>query len=232
MRAPWDTYFMNIARTVAERATCDRKHVGAVIVRDKTILSTGYNGSIRGMEHCDEAGHLMEDGHCIRTVHAEANAILQAAKNGTAIDGATLYSTASPCWPCFSLVANSGIRRIVFGEAYRAGDPGPKRVTEVAKLAGIELYSLAEEAKIREELAANQDHLNALASALPGTVRAALSVGLDLSDENPAPPHGYEYKAPPVPTSTCTNCGWSAPTLRVPLAGCPQCKNKIFEEKR
>ena len=141
---------MDIARTVATRATCLRKHVGAVIVRDKTIVSTGYNGSIRGMPHCDDpnVGCLMEDGHCTRTVHAEANAILQAAKNGTAIDGATLYSTASPCWPCFGLVANSGIKRIVFGEAYRAGDPGPKRVSEVAKLAGIELVALTAPAKM------------------------------------------------------------------------------------
>jgi dCMP deaminase len=236
---------MNIARAVAERATCDRKHVGAVIVRDKTILSTGYNGSIRGMDHCDEAGHLMEDGHCVRTVHAEANAILQAAKNGTAIDGATLYSTASPCWPCFSLVANSGIRRIVFGEAYRAGDPGPKRVAEVAKLADIELVSLAEEARLREELASNQERLNALANALPRTVKAAMEsaninaaaqrIGLDLSAENPVLALAdrmikADIAGPPEHKSTCTNCGWSAPTLRVPLAGCPQCKNKIFEE--
>ena len=75
---------MDIARQVATRATCDRKHVGAVLVRDRTILSTGYNGSIRGMPHCDEVGHMMENGHCVATVHAEANAILQAAKNGVA----------------------------------------------------------------------------------------------------------------------------------------------------
>ena len=89
-RASWDQYFMNIARVVATRATCDRKHVGAVLVRDRTILSTGYNGSIRGLPHCSEVGHMMEDGHCVATVHAEANAIIQAAKNGVAIDGATL----------------------------------------------------------------------------------------------------------------------------------------------
>ena len=73
-RVDWHTYFMNIAHQAATRSTCDRKHVGAVIVRDKTILSTGYNGSIRGMPHCDDVGHLMEDGHCVATVHAEANA--------------------------------------------------------------------------------------------------------------------------------------------------------------
>ena len=97
-RVDWHTYFMNIARQAATRSTCDRKQVGAVIVRDKTILSTGYNGSIRGMAHCDDVGHLMEGGHCVATVHAEANAIIQAAKNGVRIDGAELYTTASPCW--------------------------------------------------------------------------------------------------------------------------------------
>ena len=69
-RVSWETYFMNIAREVATRSTCDRKHVGAVIVRDKTILSTGYNGSIKGLPHCDEAGHEMVEGHCVRTTHA------------------------------------------------------------------------------------------------------------------------------------------------------------------
>ena len=87
-RVGWHTYFMNIARQAATRSTCDRKQVGAVIVRDKTILSTGYNGSIRGMPHCDDVGHQMESGHCVATVHAEANAIIQAAKNGVRIDGA------------------------------------------------------------------------------------------------------------------------------------------------
>ena len=128
---------MDIAKQVATRATCDRKHVGAVVVRDRTILSTGYNGSIRGMPHCDEVGHMMENGHCVATVHAEANAILQAAKNGVRIDGATLYTTASPCWPCFKLIANSGCVRIVYGEFYR--DP---RIFEVAAQLKLELVSL------------------------------------------------------------------------------------------
>ena len=118
-RVSWDKYFMNIAREVASRATCDRKHVGAVIVREKNILSTGYNGSLRGLAHCDEVGHLMENDHCVRTVHAEANAILQSARHGVRIDAATLYTTASPCWPCFKLIANAGLSRICFGEFYR-----------------------------------------------------------------------------------------------------------------
>ena len=90
-RVPWDQYFMNIAQVVASRSTCPRKFVGSVIVRDRTILSTGYNGSIRGMPHCTEAGHMMENDHCVATIHAEANAIIQAAKNGVMIDGAAIY---------------------------------------------------------------------------------------------------------------------------------------------
>jgi dCMP deaminase len=137
-RASWDEYFMNIAREIATRATCDRKHVGAVIVRDKTILATGYNGSIRGLSHCDEAGHLMEDGHCVRTVHAEANAIVQAARVGVRVDGSEIYVTASPCWPCFKLIANAGIGRVVFGEFYR-----DERIFDVAKKLSIGLVDFA-----------------------------------------------------------------------------------------
>jgi dCMP deaminase len=137
VRTSWDEYFMEIARQVASRATCDRKHVGALLVRDRIILSTGYNGSIRGMPHCDEVGHLMENGHCVATVHAEANAVLQAARTGVRIEGSALYTTASPCWPCFKLVANAGILRIVYGEFYR--DP---RIFDVAAKLSIELVSL------------------------------------------------------------------------------------------
>jgi dCMP deaminase len=133
-RAPWDEYFMRIAMDVATRSTCDRKHVGAVIVRDKTILSTGYNGSVRGMPHCDDVGHTMENGHCIATVHAEANAIIQAAKNGVSVNNADIYITASPCWHCFKLIANCGIKRIFYQEFYR-----DQHVIEVAGQAGIEL---------------------------------------------------------------------------------------------
>jgi dCMP deaminase len=137
MRASWDEYFMRIAFQVATRATCDRKHVGAVVVRDRMILSTGYNGSIRGLPHCTEAGHMMEGGHCVGTVHAEANAIIQAARNGVRIDGADIYTTASPCWSCFKLIANAGIDRIVYGQFYR-----DERIFEHARLAGIELVDL------------------------------------------------------------------------------------------
>lgn len=137
-RASWDEYFMKIAIQAATRSTCDRKHVGAVIVKDKTILSTGYNGSIRGLPHCDDIGHMMENGHCIATVHAEANAIIQAAKNGTAIDGADIYVTASPCWNCFKLIANSGIKRICYLEFYR-----DERIITTAEQANIVLEQIA-----------------------------------------------------------------------------------------
>ena len=102
---------MSIAQVVATRSTCPRKYVGAVLVRNRTILSTGYNGSIRGMPHCTDVGHMMENGHCVATIHAEVNAILQAARNGVVIDGGTLYVTASPCWNCFKASANSGMNR-------------------------------------------------------------------------------------------------------------------------
>lgn len=132
-RGSWDQYFMDIAKQVATRATCDRKRVGAVIVRDRTILSTGYNGSIKGAEHCDDIGHLMEDGHCVRTVHAEINAVVQAAKNGVSVDDSTIYITCNPCWNCFKAVTNAGIKRIIYGEFYR--DPEMlEREVEVMKL--------------------------------------------------------------------------------------------------
>ena len=137
-RASWDDYFMAIAKVVSSRSTCDRKFVGSVIVRDKTILSTGYNGSIRGMPHCDEVGHDMENDHCVATIHAEANAIIQAAKNGVRIEDGELYTTASPCWNCFKLIANSGIRRIYFGEFYR-----DEKSIRIARQLGIELIDLS-----------------------------------------------------------------------------------------
>lgn len=136
-RVDWHTYFMGIAHQAATRSTCPRKHVGAVIVRDRTVLSTGYNGSIRGLAHCEDDGCIMEDGHCITTVHAEANAILQAAKNGVSVDGAEVYTTASPCWNCFKLIANAGIRTIYFGEFYR-----DERSRETALKIGINLVDL------------------------------------------------------------------------------------------
>ena len=136
-RVSWKDYFINIAREVTSRSACDRKHVGAVIVREKTILSTGYNGSIKGLPHCDEVGCEMVDGHCVRTTHAEANAIVQAAKNGIQINQSEIYVTASPCYDCFKLIANAGINVIYYDEFYR-----DKRIIEKSKEIGIQLASL------------------------------------------------------------------------------------------
>ena len=136
-RVSWEEYFMNIAKQVATRSTCERKHVGSVIVRDRIILSTGYNGSIRGMPHCDEMGHMMENGHCVATIHAEANAVLQAARNGVRIECAEVYITASPCWQCFKMLANAGVKKIFYGEFYR-----DERIFDVAKKIGIELVHI------------------------------------------------------------------------------------------
>jgi dCMP deaminase len=128
---------MNLAVQAATRSTCPRKHVGAVIVRDKTILSTGYNGSIRGAPHCTEVGCLMENNHCVRTVHAEANALVQAARHGVLLEGAEIYVTASPCFSCFKLIANAGIRVVHYGELYR-----DERVLQFAEDAGISMVHL------------------------------------------------------------------------------------------
>lgn len=129
-RPSWDEYFMELANTVSKRATCDRGRSGCVIVKDRQLLVSGYVGSPSGLPHCDEAGHLFrksidEDGnittHCVRTVHAEQNAICQAARRGIALDGATLYCRMTPCRTCAMLIINCGIKRVVCERKYHAG---------------------------------------------------------------------------------------------------------------
>ena len=126
MRPDWDSYFMKIAAAVSERSTCDRAMVGCVLVLDKRILTTGFNGSPAGQEHCDEVGHLMVDGHCVRTIHAETNAIIQAALHGVSTRGASCYVTHLPCINCTKALINAGITRIVYGEAYRMDENANK----------------------------------------------------------------------------------------------------------
>lgn len=138
-RPSWSQYFMDMAKQAATRATCPRKHVGAVIVRDKTVLATGFNGSVRGLPHCEDIGCLMEDSHCVRVVHAEMNAIIQAAKHGVRIEASSIYVTASPCWPCFKGIANAGIKTIVFDEFYR-----DDRIFDLAEKLGIDIMQLRE----------------------------------------------------------------------------------------
>lgn len=178
-RLPWDHYFLKLADLVSTRATCDRAHMGCVLVRDNNIIATGYNGSIKGLPHCNDwghdlqpdvltsngvqlyrcvgcgwirsldghkrmictkpadtgVGHLMEEGHCVRTVHAEQNALAQSAKLGKATAGATAYINGYPCWRCFMLLANAGIVRIVYSKAYRI-DP---KVADAAAKANISI---------------------------------------------------------------------------------------------
>lgn len=122
MRPSWDSYFMGIAKLVAERATCDRAHVGAVLVRDRRIISSGYNGSLPGQAHCNDVGHLMVDGHCVRVNHAELNLIAQAALHGEKTEGTTCYVTHHPCLNCLKLLISSGVSRIVYGETYRVNE--------------------------------------------------------------------------------------------------------------
>ncbi|MEJ2757704.1 MAG: cytidine/deoxycytidylate deaminase family protein [Anaerolineales bacterium] len=122
MRPTWDQYFIKIAMAVAERSTCDRAHVGAVLVRDKRILTTGFNGSPSGQPHCDTIGHLLVDGHCVRTIHAETNAIIQAALHGVSTKGAICYVTHFPCINCTKTLINAGIARIVFINDNRVDD--------------------------------------------------------------------------------------------------------------
>ena len=135
MRPDWDSYFIKIAYAVSERSTCDRAFVGCVLVRDKRILTTGFNGSPAGQPHCDEIGHLLVDGHCLRTIHAETNAIIQAALHGVSTRDATCYVTHLPCINCTKALINAGITRIVYSVAYRQDE----NALEFLKTAAIEL---------------------------------------------------------------------------------------------
>ncbi len=135
MRPTWDNYFIKIAVTVAERSTCDRANVGAVLVREKRILTTGFNGSPKGLPHCDEAGHLLVEGHCVRTIHAETNAIIQAALHGVSTRDASCYVTHFPCINCTKTLINAGITRIVYLNDYR----NDKNAHDFCKSAGVEI---------------------------------------------------------------------------------------------
>ena len=149
-RPTWDEYFMEVCETISKRATCDRGRSGSVIARDKQILVTGYVGSPKGLEHCDDVGHMMkkvmhEDGsvsqHCVRTVHAEQNAICQAARLGISLEGATLYCRMTPCRTCAMMIINCGIVRVVCEKKYHNG----KESEEMFLKAGIKLEYFSEE---------------------------------------------------------------------------------------
>ena len=144
VRPSWDEYFLDLADAVSKRATCDRGRSGCVIVRDRRILVTGYVGSPTGFPHCDEVGHeikrtVEKDGsvseHCVRTVHAEQNAICQAAKLGISIDGATVYCRMTPCRTCAMLLINCGVKRVYCEKKYQSGEESEKMFKKV----GIEI---------------------------------------------------------------------------------------------
>jgi dCMP deaminase len=146
-RPTWDEYFLDMTDHIATRATCNRGKTGCVIVRERRVLATGYVGSPPGLPHCDDAGHLMkkvidEDGtardHCMRTVHAEQNAICQAARYGLPIEGATLYAKMEPCRVCTMLIISVGIRRVVCRRRYHAAQES----RDMLEQAGIELVVL------------------------------------------------------------------------------------------
>jgi dCMP deaminase len=149
-RPSWDEYFLGLTEMVGMRGTCDRGRAGCIIVKDKRILATGYVGSPIGCCHCDEAGHEMhtvihEDGHesrhCIRTAHAEQNAIANAARFGVALEGSAIYVHMTPCYTCAKMIINAGIKRVVCNLDYHAGG----RSKEIFK-----------EAKVKYELVNNK----------------------------------------------------------------------------
>ena len=155
-RPHWDNYFMEICDTVAKRATCGRGRSGCVIAKDNRILVTGYVGSSAGLPHCDEVGHQLkqmihEDGsvtqHCVRTVHAEQNAICQAAKNGISIEGATLYCRMTPCRTCTMLIINCGIKRVVCQRKYHDSADSLSMFAQ----AGVEIIHLLDEVQQYEK---------------------------------------------------------------------------------
>ncbi len=162
-RPSWDEYFMEIAILIGKRrGTCDRGHAGCVITKNKRIISTGYVGSPVGLPHCDDVGHEMNtvihpDGsksmHCIRTTHAEQNAIAQAARFGIPIDGATLYCKLTPCYTCAKIIINAGIKRVVCAQDYHAGG----RTKEIFAEAGIRFNLLDKKVATYKNMKPNDD---------------------------------------------------------------------------
>ncbi|WP_127848908.1 ComE operon protein 2 [Lacticaseibacillus hulanensis] len=121
-RLDWNEYFMIQAVLLASRSTCQRLAVGAAIVRDRRIIAGGYNGAVSGDEHCIDSGCLLRDGHCVRTIHAEMNAVLQCAKFGVSMDGASVYVTDFPCLQCTKMLLQAGIRHIYYLRNYHNDD--------------------------------------------------------------------------------------------------------------
>ena len=138
-----EEYYLRIAEVVAERSTCPRLHVGAVIVSNDMIISTGYNGAPRRLPHCTEVGCEIENGHCVRTIHAEMNAILQAAYHGASTKDAALFTNFLPCKNCAKAIINSGVATVIFREVYENGDVPATR--QLFNQAGVNLVQFPKE---------------------------------------------------------------------------------------
>lgn len=152
-RLPWDQFFMMHAHLAATRSTCDRgptlmldpprRGVGSVFVRDCRIIAGGYNGSPPGQPHCSEVGHLLVDGHCVRTLHAEENALIQCALDGISPAGATVFTTASPCFDCSKRLIRAGVAKVIYGEAYGSRYGMSETAQEMLNDAGITVTDLS-----------------------------------------------------------------------------------------
>lgn len=148
IRPSWDDYFMAIAKIIAARGTCDRLYAGSVLVKDNRIIATGYNGSPAGLPHCNDVGHMLEEGHCVRTIHGEHNSLLQAARQGgTSTQGSTMYTKYSPCIHCTKYVIASGVKRVVIGKVYR----NPQAL-DMLKEAGVSVEVYQENPEWHNEL--------------------------------------------------------------------------------
>lgn len=133
-RIPWDQYFMLQAMVISTRSTCNRLSVGAIIVRDRRIIAGGYNGSVSGDDHCLDEGCYLVDGHCLRTIHAEMNAVLQCAKFGESTDQAEIYVTDFPCLQCTKMLLQAGITKITYLRNYH-NDPYAEKLLQLKHVA-------------------------------------------------------------------------------------------------
>jgi len=175
-RPSWDEYFLKISSMVGSRGTCDRGRAGCVITKGKRIISTGYVGSPIGLSHCDEIGHEMhtvtnEDGsisrHCIRTTHAEQNAICQAARFGTSLEGGTLYCKMTPCYVCAKMIINAGIQRVVCERDYHAS----ARSKEIFAEAGIKFKLMSNEMVIYSDMTSKKDNAKTIKKEEDKTIK-------------------------------------------------------------
>ncbi len=147
-RPSWDDYFMAMTKIIAARGTCDRLYAGSILVKENRIISSGYNGSPPGLPHCNDVGHLLEEGHCVRTIHGEHNAILQAAVHGgTSTVGSTMYTKYSPCIHCTKYVIAAGIKRVVMGKIYRNST-----AVDMLREAGVQVDVYQENQEWNDEL--------------------------------------------------------------------------------